>query len=60
MPPSISIVREVALDVSVFENIDGVTTFARNALINASGKVYSDLASFKKNGAAYIATELAG
>lgn len=46
--------------VSVFENIDGVTTFARNALINASGKVYSDLASFKKNGASFIATELAG
>lgn len=46
--------------VSVFENIDGVTTFARNALINASGKVYSDLASFQKNGAAYIETELAG
>lgn len=46
--------------VSVFENIDSVTTFARNALINASGKVYSDLASFKKNGATYIATELAG
>ena len=46
--------------VSVFENIDDITTFARNALINASGKVYSDLVSFKKNGAAYIATELAG
>lgn len=46
--------------VSVFENIDDVTIFARNALINASGKVYSDLVSFKKNGAAYIATELAG
>lgn len=46
--------------VSVFENIDDVTTFARNALINASGKVYSDLESFKKNGATYIATELAG
>ena len=46
--------------VSVFENIDGVTTFSRNALINASGKVYSDLASFQKNGAVYIKTELAG
>lgn len=46
--------------VSISENIDDVTTFARNALINASGKVYSDLASFKKNGADYIATELAG
>ena len=46
--------------VSVFENIDSVTTFSRNALINASGKVYSDLASFQKNGAVYIETELAG
>lgn len=46
--------------ISVFESIDSVTTFARNALINASGKVYSDLESFKKNGASYIATELAG
>jgi len=46
--------------VSVFENIDDVTTFARNALINASGKVYSDLESFQKNGASYIAAELAG
>lgn len=44
--------------VSVFENIDQVTTFARNALINASGKVYSDFDSFKKNGANYLASEL--
>ncbi len=46
--------------ISVFEDIDSITTFSRNALINAAGKIYSDLESFKKNGAAYIATELAG
>ena len=46
--------------VSVFESIDNVSTFARNSLINASGKVYSDLNSFKQNGAAYIANELVG
>lgn len=46
--------------IAVFENIDNVTTFARNSLINASGKVYSDLNSFQQKGAAYIENELAG
>ena len=46
--------------ISVFENIDNVSTFARNALLNASGKVYSDLDGFKQSGAGYIAGELAG
>lgn len=45
--------------ISVFENIDTVTTFARNSLINASGKVYSDLNSFRQKGASYIVSELA-
>jgi len=44
--------------IAVFENIDNITTFARNSLLNASGKVYSDLNSFQQNGATYIANEL--
>lgn len=45
--------------IAVFENIDNITTFARNSLLNASGKVYSDLTSFQQKGAEYIANELA-
>ena len=44
--------------ISVFENIDNVTSFARNSLINASGKVYSDLNNFEQNGSTYIENEL--
>lgn len=46
--------------ISVFENIDNVSNFARNSLINASGKIYSDLSSFEQTGEAYIREELAG
>lgn len=46
--------------IVVFENIDNVTTFARNSLINASGKIFSDLISFQQKGAAYIENELVG
>ena len=44
--------------ICVFENMDTVTTFARNSLINATGKVYSDLNSFQNTGAEYISNEL--
>ena len=46
--------------VCVFEDIDDVTGFARNALLDAAGKVYSNLNSFKEDGANYIMQELAG
>lgn len=45
--------------VCVFEDIDAVTRFARNSLLNATDKVYSDLNNFKQNGADYILRELA-
>ncbi len=46
--------------ICVFEDIDKVSTFARNALLNASGKVYSHLDSFKESGAEYLIQEIAG
>lgn len=46
--------------VCVFEDLDKVSSFARKALINASGKVYSDLGSFKEDGADYLRQEIAG
>ncbi len=46
--------------VCVFEDIDKVSSFARNALINASGKVYSHLKIFMDDGADYLVQELAG
>lgn len=45
--------------VCVFENIDTITKFARNSLLNASDKVYSDLDNFTTNGAEYLNRELA-
>lgn len=46
--------------VCVFDDIDDVSGFARNALLNAAGKIYSDLNSFKEDGAAYLKMEMAG
>ena len=46
--------------IVVFEDIEKTSAFAKKALINASGKVYSDLENFNKSGADYIETELAG
>ena len=44
--------------IAVFENLDDVTVFARNSLINICGKVFSDLDAFKKIGPEFIAQEL--
>jgi len=43
--------------ICVFEDLDKVSSFARKSLINAAGKVYSDLNSFKENGAEYLEQE---
>lgn len=44
--------------IAIFENMDTLSRVARNSLINAAGKVYSDLSSFEENGAQYILDEL--
>ena len=44
--------------ICVFEDLDKVTSFSRNALINATGKVYSDLNSFKEYGPDYLIQEI--
>jgi len=44
--------------IAVFENIDEVTNFARDSLINACGKVFSNLDAFKTIGLEYIEQEL--
>lgn len=46
--------------VCVFEDIDNISGFARKALLNATGKVYSDLNGFKEDGANYLRLEMAG
>lgn len=46
--------------ICVFEDMERVSPFSRKALINASGKVYSDLNSFKEDGAYYLRQEIAG
>lgn len=44
---------------AVFENMDSsVTKFARNSLVNAVGKVFSDIDGFKENGERFIINEL--
>lgn len=44
--------------VAVFENIDSITNFARNSLLNAAGKVFPDLGGFTKAGESYLQREL--
>lgn len=44
--------------IAVFDDIDDVTNYARNALINACGKVFSNLDAFKQIGGDYITQEL--
>ncbi len=43
---------------AVFNNMDEITTFARNSLINAVGKVFSDLDGFQENGKIYFENEI--
>lgn len=45
--------------IVVFENIDMLTKFARNNILNTVGKVFSDIEGFKEGGTEYIESELA-
>lgn len=44
--------------IAVFEDVDTVGRQARNFLLNAAGKLYSNLASFREDGEDYISSEL--
>lgn len=44
--------------IAVFEDIDTVNKQARNFLLNAAGKLYSNLSSFREDGEDYIRNEL--
>lgn len=45
--------------VAIFNNMDGITKFARNALVNTAGKIFSDLDGFKEMGVSYLENEIA-
>lgn len=45
--------------IAVFENMDNITRFARNNMVNTVGKVFSDIDGFLENGHSYFEKELA-
>lgn len=44
--------------VIIFENMDILTKFSRNSLMNVAGKIFTDLDGFKENGQQFFEQEL--